>query len=986
MTSAPLPKAACSYVLFDPQGRLLLYCGRDIYLLAADGSALRRVPLAVPVDDAVELWHMAVDSLGTVWLAGKQGLRLIDPDTGASRLLVAGRTKGMLPASGGRYLLMADNQQGMWVAANGYGVMRASLRPPLFRHWAPPPRDDGQPVNAHIRALWRDEGQSTDDWTLWFSTFDKTNWRLQLSQDGQVLSAQDYPLPESVVWDERGGFVRDGRDRLWFGTAAQLWRFDDTTQAFKPVQVRWPLSLQRPLVCGLHRDSKGTLWLYGNFGMARQAGEGPSDWVFHPLPESATKGLPEDLYIDRLHVGSDGRWWIASERGLLVFDPDRLSWQHSHSRNSALATDWVQGIRESPTGRYWLGLRNGGLQRFEGRADQLADAARWQSFGTRQGLTDLMVYDVLPDADGDLWLAGGQGVTRFVPATGHSQLFFQAEGLRQHDFNRSQSLQGPSGLLLMGGLNGLTLVNPAALRDPAPPPRPLLTGAAWNRGALTVQDDRVAVPREGADITVSWLALHYDAPTRILYRYRLQADSPWVMAEGTSRAQLAGLGAGDYAFEVQASVGDGRWSESMRLGLTVPPPWWRTAPALFGAGLLLVLMAWAWKRQRDHQQAQLEAEVAARTRDLAEANEELQSRHEVIDAQAQALGQAVQARDQLFARVSHEFRTPLSLIQLSLDALRKQRDHARAQQEIAAGERHVQELADMVDQLLALARGQATASAPVPCDVQSVVAERVAAYQTAAAHAGVTLTLGANPPCAYRLTPHTLDTVLNNLVGNALKYTPAGGQVQVWVSNDAELVIHVKDSGVGVPAAFLPNVFAPFARAPEAARSKVPGFGLGLHLVELLIRRTAAEVDSREAGHPHLRALVPALLVDSQTRIRARHPSRDALAPPRPSFHDSKPTRRRHRENPDRHIGPVASGRVDRDGARRTGVVDGCTQCSKHRLIVGRARLLHRCKEHRCRVIGERSPDPGRRTRELLNGRPRHSQPRSGTVPAKARR
>ena len=88
MTSAPLPKAACSYVLFDPQGRLLLNCGRDVYLLAADGSALRRVPLAVPVDDAVELWHMAVDSLGTVWLAGKQGLRLIDPDTGASRLLV----------------------------------------------------------------------------------------------------------------------------------------------------------------------------------------------------------------------------------------------------------------------------------------------------------------------------------------------------------------------------------------------------------------------------------------------------------------------------------------------------------------------------------------------------------------------------------------------------------------------------------------------------------------------------------------------------------------------------------------------------------------------------------------------------------------------------------------------------------------------------------------------------------------------------------
>lgn len=857
--SAPLPKAACGRSLFDAQGRLLLHCGRDLYLQATDGSVLRRVALQDPVDDALEFRQMTVDPLGVVWLAEKQGLRLIDPETGASRWLTAERTKGMLPASGGQYLLASDDQLGLWAAAAGHGVMRASLRPPLFRHWAPPPREDGLAVNTHVRALWRDTAGSRDEWTLWFSTFDKTQWRLKLSPDGQMSSAQGYPLPADATWDERAAFVRDRRNRLWFGAASQLWRFDETAQAFAPVPIHWPGSLQRPLLGGLHRDSTGTLWLYGNFGMARQVGEGPSDWEFHPLPDSVTRGLPEDFYFDRLHVGSDGRWWIVSERGLLVFDPERLSWQHAHSRNSALATDWVQGMRESPAGRYWLGLRNGGLQSFEGRADQLGDAARWQSFGADQGLTDLMVYDVVPDADGQLWLAGGQGVTRFEPATGRSQLFFQAQGLRQHDFNRSQGLAGPGGRVVMGGLNGLTLIDPAALSAQAPPPRPWLTGVAWNRGALPVADGHVAVPREGADVTVTWMALHFEAPARVRYRYRLQTDSPWVMAEGASRAQLAGLGAGDYAFEVQASVSDGQWSESVRLALTVPPPWWRTAPALFAAGLLGLLAAWGWKRQRDRQQAQLEAEVAARTRELAGANQELQARHEVIDAQAQALRQAVRARDQLFARVSHEFRTPLSLIQLSLDALRKDRDHSTAQQEIASGERHVQELADMVDQLLALASGQAMEPTPVTCDVQQVVAERVAAHQPAAARAGVTLALDANPPCEHRLTPRTLDTVLNNLIGNALKYTPSGGQVHVWVSRDAELVIHVRDSGVGIPAAFLPDVFTPFARAPEAARSQVPGYGLGLHLVDLLVRKEGGrvEVDSREGAGSHFRAILP---------------------------------------------------------------------------------------------------------------------------------
>lgn len=868
LTTVALPREACGNAVFDGQGRLLLPCGRHLYMHETDGSALRRVAVVEPIDGIVALQQMAVDSQGTVWVAERQGLRLIDPDSGASRLLRAGNTRGMLPGGSGRYLLLSDDQHGMWATVNGQGVMRASLRPPLFRHWSPPPRDDGQPVNSHVRALWRDDTQPAEDWTLWFSTFEKTHWRLQLSQDGQVLSAQDYPLPADAAWDERAGFARDGRNQLWFGTAAQLWRFDDTAQAFKPVPVRWPQPLRRPVIGGLHRDSTGTLWMYGNFGLARRTGEGPSGWVFHPLPESATRDLPNDFYIDRLHVGSDGRWWIASERGLLVFDPDRLTWQHVHSRNSELATDWVQGIRESPAGRYWFGLRNGGLQRFEGRADQFGEAARWQSFGRREGLTDLMVYDVLPDADGHLWLAGGLGVTRFVPETGHSQLFFQAEGLRQHDFNRSQSMEGPGGMLLMGGVNGLTLINPAALRDPSPPPRPLLNGVAWNRGALTVEDGRVAVPREGADVTVSWLALHYDAPTRVLYRYRLQPDSPWVMTEGVSRAQLAGLGAGDYALEVQASLGDGRWSESLRLNLAVPPPWWRTAPALLGAAFLLALAAWAWKRQRDRQQAELEAEVAARTRELADANQELQARHEVIDAQAQALGQAVEARDQLFARVSHEFRTPLSLIQLSLDALRKQRDHARAQQDIAAGERHVQELADMVDQLLALARGQATERSPEHCDVRSVVAQRVAEHEPAAAHAGVTLTLGENPPCERLLTPHTLDTVLKNLIGNALKYTPAGGHVQVWVNCVDDLVIHVKDTGIGIPEAFLPQVFTPFARAPEAARGKVQGYGLGLHLVDLLVRKEGGrvEVDSREGEGSHFRVILPAQQAARQAR------------------------------------------------------------------------------------------------------------------------
>jgi signal transduction histidine kinase/DNA-binding response OmpR family regulator/ligand-binding sensor domain-containing protein len=892
--SASLPEATCGSGLFDPQGRLLLHCGRNLYLQSADGSALQRVPLDEPLGDAVDAREMAVDPQGVVWLAEAQGLRLIDPDTGASRMLVPGRTPGMLPANGGRYGLMSDNQQGMWVAANGQGVMRASLRPPLFRHWAPPPRDDGRLVNAHVRALWRDDSTAEDDWTLWFSTFDKIQWRLELSQDGQVKSARDYPLPANAVWDERAGFARDGRDRLWFGTAAQLWRFEEATETFELVPVRWPASLQRPLIGGLHRDTAGTLWLYGNFGMARQAGEGPSDWVFHPLPESVTHGLPEDFYIDRLHVGSDGRWWIASERGLLVFDPAPRRWHHVHSRNSALETDWVQGIRESPAGRYWLGLRNGGLQRFEGRAEHYAEATRWQSFGDEHGLTDLMIYDVLPDADGHLWLAGGQGLTRFTPEAGHSQLFFQAEGLRQHDFNRSQSLAGPGGLLLMGGVNGLTLVNPAVLRDPLPPPRPLLTGVTWNRGALTVEDGWVTVPHEGADITVKWLALDFDAPARILYRYRLKSNSPWVMTKGASSAQLAGLGAGRFAFEVQASAGDGRWSESLHLGLAVPPPWWRTPPTVVGAGLVLLLMAWTWKRRRDQQQAELEAEVAARTRDLAGANQQLRVRHDVIDAQAHALQQAVQARDQLFARVSHEFRTPLSLIQLSLDALRKPRDDARAQQDIAAGERYVQELADMVDELLALARGQATDQSPERCDVQQVVAERVAAHQPAAARAGVTLSLGDNPPCEHELAPHALDTVLNNLIGNALKYTPAGGQVQVWVSNADELVIHVKDSGKGIPADFLPNVFMPFARAPDAGRSKVPGYGLGLHLVDLLVRKEGGrvEVDSREGEGSHFRAILPAQPAVGRAA---------AVQPPATYLLD---THRELRERPDRGAPP----------------------------------------------------------------------------------
>jgi signal transduction histidine kinase/DNA-binding response OmpR family regulator/ligand-binding sensor domain-containing protein len=857
--SAPLPGVACAGALFDRDGRLLLHCGRNLYIQATDGSDLRRVAVDEPVEDASESRQMALDPLGIVWLAEKEGVRLIDPQSGASRLLVSGSTPGMLPVGGNQYLMASDDQQGMWVAATGQGVTRGSLRPRLFRHWAPPPRADGQPVNAHVRALWRDTGPTRDDWTFWFSTFDKINWRLQLSPDGNVVDAQAFPLPANATWDERAGFARDDRKRLWFGTAAQLWLFDESTQSFKPVPVRWPASLQRPLIGGLHRDTAGTLWMYGNFGIARQTGDGPTDWEFHPLPDSATQGLPEDFYIDRLHVGSDGRWWIVSERGLLVFDSERRDWRHAHSRNSRLATDWAQGIRESPAGTYWLGLRNGGLQRFEGRAEQLGEAARWQRFGTREGLTDLMVYDVLPDEDGQLWLAGGQGVTRFSPTTGDSQRFVQVEGLRQYDFNRSQSLHGPRGLLLMGGLTGLTQVDPAALRNPAPPPRPLLTGVAWNRGPLPVQDGRVGVPREGADVTVSWLALHFDAPTRVLYRYRLQANSPWVAADGTSRAQLAGLGAGDYAFEVQASVGDGRWSESLRLALSVPPPWWRTTPALIGAALLLVLAAWGWKRQRDQRQAQLEAEVAARTRDLARANQQLQARHEVIDAQAQALAQAVQARDKLFARVSHEFRTPLSLIQLSLDALRKERDHARTQLEVAAGERHVQELTEMVDQLLALASGQAAEPAPVSCDVQKVVTERVAAYQPAAARAGVTLTLDATPPCEHRLTPRTLDTVLNNLIGNALKYTSAGGQVHVWVSNGDDLAIHVRDTGVGIPAAFLPDVFTPFARAPEAARSQVPGYGLGLHLVDLLVRKEGGrvEVDSQEGAGSHFRAIFP---------------------------------------------------------------------------------------------------------------------------------
>ena len=515
--------------------------------------------------------------------------------------------------------------------------------------------------------------------------------------------------------------------------------------------------------------------------------------------------------------------------------------------------------------RVWLGSRTQGLLEIDPDADPRQHSGL---VGKPEGLTDHTVYAILVDDSDSLWLSGNQGITRFRPGDGMLRHYGPGDGLQAWEFSNTVGNIGGSGRFYFGGVNGWNAFRPGTVRDLLRPPSVQLQSVRQN--GRTVQDfgpeRSITLKHDATQLAIDYVGLHFAAPDQIRFAWRLRGlNEHWTDAGTTRQARWASLPAGRYDFELRAANLDGIWSPPRRLlAIQVQAAPWNTVWARLAYLVAAVAVLLALLRYQRSRQQRMQQLIDRRTQELAD-------RNDLIEIQASQLRDSLEARTLMFANVSHEFRTPLTLIRASIDKLELAPDPATAEM----GRRYINRLLRLVEQLLDLSRLRLTEAGARESAwrLDSMVSQTVDAFRPVAEHHSQRLVCDTGGAWHSDCSREAVERILLNLIANAIKFTPDGGSITVSMLPDpAGVVLEVADSGPGIEQQQQPLIFHRFYRA-ASNQATHSGSGIGLALVHEAVRTIGGRIELDSAPGEGARFRV---------RMAARRPNRETPLRPAP--------------------------------------------------------------------------------------------------------
>ena len=626
--------------------------------------------------------------------------------------------------------------------------------------------------------------------------------------------------------------------------------------------------------------SPGVIWSIHSFSTKPHrllAGGDPGLWLVDPAANRVTpfrgyNQFPELAQAHVLHIGTDrqGTIWLCSTTGLYTVDPQHgvtaRYWRGGRGPFK-LPADSYQHFYQDPQGVFWLATANTGLVRWD------RTQSRYRQFKRADGLNNDNIYAVYADRRGHLWLSSDYGIMQFDPLRFTTRTYTMQDGITHNEFNRIAHYQDAQGRLYFGGLNGVTAFDPRDFE--AEPPLPSLplrvvsfrqfdadrntlvdkTGELLRTGQITLlPDDRSSL--------LEVALLNYTDAQKNTYAYQFKGvDNTW-RYQTESSLRLGNLPYGDHKLLIRGQAADGRMSSAiLSIGVRVLRPFYLRP--WFAVALVFLWLGgvWAWGRWRDrrYQRAQIRLQT--------QINEATQT----IARQAQDLQQLDETKSRFFANISHEFRTPLTVILGMADNIHKQADPQLRQSAILI-ERNGRNLLRLINQILDLSRLEA-GQMPlklVRTDLMGFMRFVGDSFQWQAQAKHVRLIVDTEQDsCEADLNPDKLQDIVVNLLGNALQFTPPGGTVRCAVAiqtrwqpltlegyyqavtpthhlHEPWIQLTVSDTGPGIDPASLTRIFDRFYQAgprqagpgqstPDTAQSARGGTGIGLSLVRELV-------------------------------------------------------------------------------------------------------------------------------------------------------
>ena len=777
------------------------------------------------------------------------------------------------------YSINEDNSGILWVGTMPGGLNKFDPLKNQFKHYKLNPDDPKSLSSNRVWSIFEDR-----EGILWIGTlYGGLNRLIYDGYEKSTSSFFRYSLDLNDIQSINSVFsiCEDESGNIWIGTmnGGIHILLQSEKQKSNPQFIHYKndpndsTSLSNNSIRVIFKDKGGNLWIGTDDGLnnliSGKDKVSPVTFVQYINNPKDSKSISNNQ-VWCIYQDKQGTIWIGTSGGLNKLIPSEnihshvtfIRYTHESGNPSSLSGNQVNTMYEDNSGNFWIGTDGGGLNKFDRKSEEFT------RFNEEDGLPDNSIKGILGDNEGNLWISTANGLSKYNPKTKTFKNYSTMDGLQSNWFQGGAYLENKKGEMFFGGDNGFNSFYPDSIKENVRIPQVVITDfrifnnsvpvgldTTTNRTILSksiTETNEIELTYKDYIISFEFSALDFHTPEKNHYAYILEGfDREWSYTDANKRfATYTNLDPGEYTFKVKSSNNDGIWNEAgTSINIIITPPWWSTwwvysLYILFGLILLYNIRRYELNRTNLKNKVKLD-EVKLKER-------------EEID----------RMKSLFFANISHEFRTPLTLILGPSESIVTDSNEEEIKKKAGTIKRNANRLLVLINQILDLSKLEAgkldlkASKSNIVCFIKGITMS----FESIAERKDIRLKVkSSSDEIEIYFDKEKMTKIMTNLLSNAFKFTPERGAVNVSINSPTphpskrgdntffkgpsrggdlgvgqrginEFVsIFVQNTGVGISEVELPKLFDRFYQVDNSHTRDHEGTGIGLALTKELV-------------------------------------------------------------------------------------------------------------------------------------------------------